>query len=165
MKLYMKQKVFSLKERFYVKDEMGLDKYYVEGEVFSLAKKLHVYNMIGEEVLYIEQKAWKLQPTYEIYVNGTLITSIIREFSLFDAKYRVDGLDWFVKGKFWAHDYAVYHGNTVVSTISKEWYSWGDSYMMDICEGINELYVLAIVLTIDCVMASDANVSVIGSKD
>ena len=33
MKLYMKQKVFSFADRFYIKDEEGRDRYYVEGEL------------------------------------------------------------------------------------------------------------------------------------
>ena len=31
MKLYLKQKVFSFRDRFYVKDDAGNDCYYVEG--------------------------------------------------------------------------------------------------------------------------------------
>ena len=32
MRLYIKQKIFSLGERFSVKDEFGNDRYFVEGE-------------------------------------------------------------------------------------------------------------------------------------
>ena len=35
MKLYIKQKVFSIGERFTVKDEFGNDRYFVEGEWLS----------------------------------------------------------------------------------------------------------------------------------
>ena len=55
-RLYMKQKVFSLKDRFTIKDEYDTDVYYVEGEFLSLGKKLHVYNTRDEEVAYIQQK-------------------------------------------------------------------------------------------------------------
>ena len=52
MKLYMKQKVFSWRDRFYIKDEYEEDRYYVEGELFSWGKKLHVYDMTGAEVAF-----------------------------------------------------------------------------------------------------------------
>ena len=45
MKLYIKQKVFSIKDKFTIKDEEGNDKYFVEGKILSLGKKFHVYNM------------------------------------------------------------------------------------------------------------------------
>lgn len=35
MRLYMKQRVFSLRDRFTVKDETGCDRYFIEGELFS----------------------------------------------------------------------------------------------------------------------------------
>ena len=53
MKLYIKQKVFSIKDKFTIKDEEGNDKYFVEGKILSLGKKFHVYNMEKEEVLEI----------------------------------------------------------------------------------------------------------------
>ena len=52
MKLYIKEKVFSLGDKFTVNDAYGEDKYVVEGEVFSWGKKLHVYDRIGREVAF-----------------------------------------------------------------------------------------------------------------
>lgn len=39
MKLYIKQKVFSIGAKFSVKDEAGNDKYFVEGEILTLGRK------------------------------------------------------------------------------------------------------------------------------
>lgn len=51
MKLYIKQKAFSFREKFFVKDEYECDRYYIEGEVFTLGSKLHVYDLSGNEVM------------------------------------------------------------------------------------------------------------------
>ena len=40
MKLYIKQKVFSIKDKFTIKDEEGNDKYFVEGKILSLGKNI-----------------------------------------------------------------------------------------------------------------------------
>ena len=50
MKLYIKQKVFTIKDKFTVKDEAGNDKYFVEGKLLSLGKKFYIHNMEKEEV-------------------------------------------------------------------------------------------------------------------
>ena len=42
MKLYIKQKVFSLTSKFTVKDESGNDRYFVDGEFFSLRGRLRI---------------------------------------------------------------------------------------------------------------------------
>ena len=56
MKLYIRQKVFSWNDKFFVMDEYGRDRYRVEGEFFSFGKKLHIYDMADNEVAFIQQK-------------------------------------------------------------------------------------------------------------
>ena len=52
MNLYIKQKVFSWNDRFFVYDENGNEKYYVEGEVFTFGKKLHLYDTNRNQLLF-----------------------------------------------------------------------------------------------------------------
>ena len=35
--------------------------------------------------------------------------------------------------------------------IDKEWFTWGDSYVLEIADPADEILALAVVLTIDCV--------------
>ena len=69
IKLYMKQKVFSVRDRFTVRDGSGQDRYYVEGEFFSIGKKLHICDMMGNEVSYIQQKVLAFLPSFFVYVG------------------------------------------------------------------------------------------------
>lgn len=121
MQLYIRQKVFSWRDRFAVKDSMGEDRYYIEGELFTLGKRLHVYDRSGREVAYIHQKPWSFMPKFFVYVGGTQVAEIVREFTFFRHKYRVAGLNWDVEGSFWAHDYRISDGSRPVVTIHKEW--------------------------------------------
>ena len=83
MKLYMKQKVFSWKDRFTVWDANGNDRYYVEGELISFGKKLHVYDVQNREVAFIHQKLFSLLPRYFVSVNGVDVAEIVKEFTFF----------------------------------------------------------------------------------
>ena len=151
MKLYIKEKVFSWNERFSVKDENGWDKYFVEGEFLSLGKKLHLLNVHGEEVAFIQQKLFTLMPRFTVSVAGRQIAEIRKEFTLFFQRYVIDGLGWEVEGSVLEHRYEIRrHGRPIV-LISKEWFTWGDSYVLDILDPADELLALAVVLTIDCV--------------
>lgn len=156
MKLYMKQKVFSWADRFTIKDEYGADKYYVEGQVFSFGKKLRVYDLVGNEVAYIEQQVFTFLPRFYVYVNGSKVAEIVKEFSFFTPRYSVEGLGWDVEGSFMAHDYWITKNGSEIIRISKEWMTWGDSYQIDIQEKENEIIALAVVLAIDCVMAASS---------
>ncbi len=155
MKLAIKEKVFSWSDRFTVRDEAGRDRYYVEGELFSWGKKLHICDTTGREVAYVEQKLFTLLPRYEVYVGGSLIGEVVKEFSFFRPRYTVegtDGADWDVEGEFWEHDYTVSRGGVVVADINKEWFTWGDCYTLTIPASANELLALALVLAIDCII-------------
>lgn len=153
LKLYIKQKVFSWKDRFTVWDANGNDRYYVEGELFSWGKKLHVYDVQQREVAFIYQKVFSFLPRYFVSVNGVDIAEIVKEFTFFKPKYRIEGLNWNVDGDFWNHNYCVSCAGTPVVRIQKEWMTWGDSYELDIANPADEIPALAVVLAIDCVMA------------
>ena len=157
MKLYIKEKVFSWNERFSVKDENGWDKYFVEGEFLSLGKKLHLLNVHGEEVAFIQQKLFTLLPRFTVSVAGRQIAEIRKEFTLFFQRYVIDGLGWEVEGSIWEHEYEIRRNGRPIVMISKEWFTWGDSYVLDILDPADELLALAVVLTIDCVAEAGNN--------
>ena len=157
MRLYMKEKVFSWNERFTVKDENGWDKYYVEGEFFSLGKKLHLLNVNGEEVAFIHQRLFTLMPRFSVTVAGRELAEIRKEFTFFYQRYVIDGLGWEVDGDVWAHDYVIRKNGRTIVRITKEWFTWGDSYVLDILDPADELVALAVVLTVDCVAEASQN--------
>jgi len=153
MKLYIKQKVFSWGDKFSVADASGQPRYHVEGEIFSWGKKLHVYDVQGNERIYIRQKVMSWRPRFYVYVDGREVAEVVKEFSFFTPVYSVNGLGWDIEGDFWAHEYMVTeHGRPVVA-ISKQWFTWGDSYVLDILHPSEELPALAVVLAIDCAVA------------
>lgn len=152
MKLYIKQKVFSWKDKFYVKDENGNDRYYIEGELFSLGKKLHIYDMNSNEIAFIHQKVLSFLPRFFVFIGGIQVAEIVKEFTFFRNKYRIEGLGWEVDGDFMDHDYEITHMGRPIVAISKEWFTWGDSYMLDIADNVDPVNALSVVLAIDCVI-------------
>lgn len=152
-KLYMKQKAFSLRDRFTVRDASEQDRYYVEGEIFTIGKKLHICDMAGEEVAFIQQKVLTFLPRFFVYLNGVQIAEIVKEFSFLRPRYRIEGPGWRVEGDFWAHDYEIVDAaEQPIVTVHKVWLSWGDSYELDIARREDEVQALAIVLAIDAIM-------------
>jgi uncharacterized protein YxjI len=155
--LYIKQKVFSWGDKFTVKDEFGSDRYFVHGEVFSWGKKLHVVDANGVEVVYIQQKVFSFLPKFFIYVDGVQVAEIVKQFTFFKQAYAVNGTSWTVEGDFWAHNYRIFDGDNPICTITKAYFSWGDSYQLDIREPVNEKLALAVVLAIDAVLQMSQN--------
>ena len=153
MKLYIKQKVFSWRDQFTVKDEAGNDRYFVEGELFSWGKKLHVMDAWGNEAAFIQQKLLSFLPRYDVFAGDNYIAQIKKEFTFLVPRYTIEGLNWTIEGDLWAHNYVILQDGITVVSIQKEWFTWGDSYALDIASPEHEIYALAVVLAIDCVMA------------
>jgi len=156
MKLYMKQKVFSWKDKSTIKDKNGNDRYFVEGEIFTLGKKLHITDANGNEVAFVRQKVLSFMPKFFVDVGGEEVAEIVKKFTFLKPKYLVNGLGWEVKGEFMAHDYAVEKDGTPVVVIHKKWMTWGDTFEIDVADGTNEVCALAVVLAIDAVMDAQA---------
>ena len=157
MKLYIKQKVFSWKDKFTVADENGAPQYYVQGEMFSLGKKLHITDLNGTEVAIVQQKLMSFKPKFYVIMNGEQVAEIVKEITLFKQKYTIAGPGWEVEGNVHAHDYTVIDNGAAIASVHKKWVSWGDSYEMDIADNVNRPFALSVVLAIDCVMDAAAN--------
>ena len=158
MKLYIKQKIFSWNDKFSVYDETGAERYYVEGELFSWGKKLHVYDYARSgEAAFIRQEVFTLMPKFIVSVDGQDIAEIVKEFTFFKPRYRIDGLGWEIDGDFWDHDYEITKNGRTIVSLSKEWFTWGDCYELNIESPEDEIVALAVVLAIDCVLAAQRN--------
>lgn len=153
MKLYMKQKVFSLRDKFWIKDESEKDKYYVEGQI-SFGKKLHIYDDQKREIALIQEKLAALFGKYEVSVGGTLVATVKGKPSLLKTKLNIEELGWLVEGTMTAHEFGVFdREGRELARVSKAWVSWGDSYEIDIADEKDEVLILAVVLAVDILIS------------
>ena len=153
MKLALKEKVFSLREAFQVMDEAGEPVYEVIGKLLSVGHKLTVTDMDGQEAAYIYQKVLSLVPKYFIEVNGQEEVELKGHITLFKPHYTLEAEDgkWEIRGDFMAHEYEMKQGRDVVATVTKKWFSWGDTYLLDVADDADVLPALGVMLAIDCI--------------
>lgn len=157
MQLYMKQKVFSWKDKFSIQDAFGQDKYYVEGKMISIGKKLRLYDAAGNELAFINQKVVALMPKFSVEIGGQEVAVIKKKFSFFKPKYYIEGPGWEVEGDFFSHDYTITENGTPIVAIHKKWMAWGDTFELDIADESREVLALATVLAIDAVLDAQHN--------
>lgn len=154
MQLYMKQKVFSIKDKFSIQNSFGEDKYFVEGKVISLGKKLRIFDTAGNELAFVNQKLVSLMPKFAVEINGKEVAVITKKLTFMKPKYIISGPNWEVQGDILAHDYTITENGAPVVLIHKKWMSWGDSFELEIPDESKEVLAVAVVLAIDAVMDS-----------
>jgi len=153
MRYQMKQKLFAWGDDFTIKDADGRDVFLVDGKAFSLGKKLSFQDMSGRELAFIRQKLLALGPTYEIHREGSLAAVVKKElFTFFSCKFTVDVPgpdDLAARGSFTEHEYVLTRGDRPVATISKQWFSFSDTYGVDVADGEDAVLILASTVVID----------------
>lgn len=157
MRLFIKQKVFSLKGKFNIFDECQDIKYQAEGEIFSFGRKLHVRDTADNEVIFIRQRLASFLPKYVLSVKGREDVEIVKNFTFFKHEYTIADWNIKIKGDFIAHNYSIEKDGAIIANMTKEFLSWGDTYTLDIYNPADELMVLAVVLVIDCCMEQAQN--------
>ncbi|WP_175639372.1 LURP-one-related/scramblase family protein [Metabacillus schmidteae] len=157
--LYIKQKVFSLSGKFTVKDQQENDVFYVEGSFMQIPKTFSILNTAREEVALITKKVFSFLPKFFVEVNGSEVVMIKKEFSFFKARYTIDAGGIEVQGNWWGMDFQVLQHGEVIGKVSKEWFTWGDSYKVQIINEDMDAIVIALVVAIDCVKADQAAAS------
>lgn len=155
MRLCIQQHVFSWRDRFSIWDEAGTLCYEAQGELFSLGKRLHVTDTQGREVLTVAAQLLRFLPHYTLTVGDREVGELVAQWSFLRPSYRVEGLEWEVRGDFTAHSYAITAGERTVATLEKEWFTFGDCYALDVDRPEDLLPALATVLAIDCIRATD----------
>lgn len=155
MKLLLKQKMFSWFDSFDVYGEDGKVAFKVKGHL-SWGKKLKIYTPQGDEIGEVNQKIVSITPTFNIYERGEKIGSINKKlFKLFGSAYNMESLGWTAKGNFteWNYEIKDSHGNRVAK-IGKKLLNLTDTYVLDIANPQDALYVLMFVIAVDAEKAT-----------
>ena len=148
MKLLFKQKMFSWFDSYDIYDESGNTVYTVKGEI-SWGHKLKIYDKNGIEIGCVKEKVFSWLPRFEIFQNDICIGSIKKEFSL-KPRFNIDFKGWQVVGNWFEWDYFIQDcSGQSVARITKEFFKWTDTYILDICHPQDAVYVLMLVIAID----------------
>ena len=137
----------------------GEDAYFVDGKAFTLGNQLSFQDMNGRELAFIKQKLLAWGPTYELWRDGEL-TAVVKKklFTLFQCTSAIDvpgPNDLTAEGTITHHEYAFLRGGRPVALVSKQWFSWTDSYGVDIATDEDPALILGSTVVIDMACHAD----------
>jgi uncharacterized protein YxjI len=158
MRYLMKQKIWSMGNDFAIKDEGGNDAFLVDGRALSFGDKLSFQDLSGNELAFIAQRTLSFKKTYEVHRTGSLFATVTKELSLFRDQFTVDvpgPNDYEVNGDFLDHEYSFNRSGQTVAHVSKRFFSWSDTYGIDIVHGEDDITILATAVVIDLVCHDD----------
>ncbi len=159
MKLYVNEKLFSIHNKFHVKDENDMDVYEISSKVISIGDKTTINDMQGNKIAYIEQEIFHIMPNYNVYINDTLVFKITKKFHLFKNDYILSN-GYRVEGNFLMLDFVIYdENNNQIGSIKRKFISIGDKYEISIDDVNKKEIVLSIIVAITNDVNRDQNAS------
>lgn len=149
----MRQRLLALGEDFTIEDEHGNPVYNVDGKLLRIRETFVIEDLSGNEIATIREKKLALRNSMNILRGGETIATIRKAwFSPFRTTFEVEvyGLgDLAVEGDILDHEYTISHSGGVVAAISKQWFSFSDTYGIEVAPGEDNGLMLAIVVAID----------------
>jgi uncharacterized protein YxjI len=159
MRYVMKQKMFSLGDDFVIKDADGNDVFFVDGRAFSLGNQLSFQDMEKHELAFIKQRLLAWGATYELHRNGAVAAVVKKElFTFFHCAFSIDvpgPNDLDAEGNFVDHEYVFKRNGRIVATVSKRWFSFTDTYGVEIDDDEDAVLILASTVVIDMACHED----------
>lgn len=156
----IKEKFWSWGNDFAITDAAGKSIYYVDGKAFSWGDKLSFQDANRRELALISQKLLSWKPRYQIIIDGAVFAEVTKQWTWFNKKFKLDvpgPNDYTIDGSFWAHEFTFQRKGRTVATVSKSFWSWTDSYGVDIVDGEDEVAVLCACIVIDQVLHDESN--------
>lgn len=161
MRYVMKQKLFSFTDDYKITDADGKDAYYVDGKLLSLGKNLSFQDMEQRELAHIQQKLLNWGPTFEITHDGELVAVVKKElFTFFHCVFHVDEPEHdalTAEGNFNDHEYVFTRAGQQVASVSKQWFTFADTYGVEVEGDEDPVLILACTVVIDEACHGDQN--------
>ncbi len=161
MRYLMKQRLWSMADSFTIQNDAGEAVATVEGQVLSWGDKLRFLDVQGNELAEIKQVVMSWGPTYEIYRDGLLAAVVKKKlFTFMRTEFTVDvpGPDDLVaEGDFTDHEYFFLRHGSVVASVSKAWFSWSDTYGVELLANEDAVLILASTVVIDMALTNESD--------
>lgn len=153
MQYMIRQKIFSLGDKFAIRDENEMDVFLVKSQLLSFGKKLRIFDLNENEVCFIEQQLFKFMPQYSIYINGEMIANVKKKFALLKNDFEIlsNNANYYVEGEFLAHEFRIFSDRKLIGQVSKKFFSLTDTYGVQVDDDEDQVLVLALAIVIDMV--------------
>jgi uncharacterized protein YxjI len=150
----MRQKLISIGDDFYIKNEQGQNVFKVDGKVLRVRDLLVFRDMQGNKLCQIQERMLRIKDSMAIEdgegntvaeVKKALITPLRDRWTV---KIR-SGPDMDVQGNILDHEYEIKEGRRKIAQISKKWFRIRDTYGVEIAPDQEDIVILAITVALD----------------
>jgi uncharacterized protein YxjI len=155
----LRRQLISIGEDFWVQNAQGQNVYKLDGKVLSLTQTFALEDVNGNEVARMKAEMLTLRRTMDVERGGQVVATVRKAFinvlgQSFTVEVAGDG-ELHAHGDILNHEFQVTSGDSVVATVSKQWFAAEWMYGIAIAPGQDEVLLLCCAIAID-EMSEDA---------
>jgi uncharacterized protein YxjI len=156
----IRQNLISIGDDFWIENEEGKRVFKVDGKVLRIRKTLIFEDAKGKKLAQIQERLLAIKDTMVIEDADGKDLAVIKKALIAPLRDRwsvkvKNGPDLDVQGNILDHEYSIKQGWTKVAEISKKWFSFTDTYGVEIDPGQNDILILAVAIAIDIMAHPD----------
>uniref|UniRef100_A0AC35FZM9 LURP-one-related family protein n=1 Tax=Panagrolaimus sp. PS1159 TaxID=55785 RepID=A0AC35FZM9_9BILA len=152
-KYKIREKIFSLRDNFQIKDEFDVIAYTVRSKLLTIGDKLTLESPEGIPLVRIEQEVMHLLAHYNIIsaINDQTLATLKQKWTWLKHKCEITSVFglYELTGNIIAYEFVITKNGEVVATVSKKWFSWTDSYGVEVVETEDHAFIMALVIVVD----------------
>ena len=156
-RLYVAQRLMTVREKFDVQDERGTPVYYIEGSLFKIPKQFWIRDLEGRDRARVWKEPLSLMPRFTLEVDGVRVAVIRQKVSLMRKRFEIEGPGLTVRGNWWDMSFELLRNGVPVGRVDKKWMTIRDRYTIEIDDPASEVLMLAVVLSVDYVKRIEAS--------
>jgi len=163
MKLFVKEKLLSMHNRYYIYNENEELEYEIESKVISIGDKTTIYDKNHNVVAYIEQELFHFMPHYNVYIEDEYKYQIKKKFKFLKNDYELSNM-YKVDGSIFNLNFTIINNyGKEIALVNRSFLSIGDKYQIEILDEKDIYTILTIIVAItndvDREQANSANSS------
>lgn len=152
MTYVLRHRLLSLGRSYTIQDDSGHPRFQVESEILSFGHRHTFLDLNGNALAVIEKRLLAFRPTFRIFRPGGEVDEVTRRLSFFGERFVIDVAgddDYEVRGDIFNHEYVVTRAGQEVAVVSKQWFSFSDTYGVQVATGEDDVLLLAAAVVID----------------
>jgi uncharacterized protein YxjI len=153
MRYLVRERLFHIKDDFWVTDEHGNQVFFVNAKVLSLRHTLELEDASGRKLAAIKHKLLTFTDAMEIEHDGAVIATVHKAvFSPLHHRAIIDLADGGrleAVGNIIDKDFEIRDGQQAIARVSRAWFRVRDTYGVDVPSGGNDALIIAIAVCLD----------------
>jgi uncharacterized protein YxjI len=160
MKYLLRDRMFSIGDDFWITTEHGEKVFLVDGKVLRISDTFELKDAHGHKVAVIKKKLVSIRDAMKIERDGEVIATVRKKlFTPFRDKYEAqlsDGRELEVHGNFLDHEFDVDENGHRLARVSRKWFSFRDTYAIDIHSDDQDVaLLLCVAVCVDHMQAAE----------